>query len=881
MATGTTDKTAAEKLAKFYRRGAKSIEKKHFSFAPRNRMSAGIELARERTALVDSFIKKAAADSKGKIPEGVSLVALGGYGRREMCPFSDVDILVLHKPGFEDAAAQIGEKVFYPLWDLKLDLGHAVRTLDDCVDLCSRDFVSLTSHLDNRYIAGDREQCENLERILSAEIVSSCSARFIDEKLAEAFERRKKFGSSVWMLEPNVKEAEGALRDLNTILWLGQAKYKIKTFDDLLAEGILSEKEARLTNRCMSFLFLVRSHLHYLTGRRQDKLTFDFQDSVARFFGHADSSSMKAVEKFMRIYYLRAGFVSEQFQRMVDKVAGKPVRCGARIRHLENGFTISDGVLSVKGKNVFRETPVNLIRVFEYVDRHDAEMSPYLRGLIREQSPRIDEKTRKDPEFNRVFIGILKNGKNVYKTLSLMNRLRFLAHYIPEFGRIVCMMQHNAYHLYTVDIHSLFLVKEVEELFKYKREEEFPLLTKAAESVVSRDILYLACLFHDIGKGVSGTRHEIASRDMVRKINRRMGLSGRNAEVLEFLVENHQVMSDFSQKQDTNDIELVSKFARTVGDEERLALLYVLTFADLRSVGDVWNNWKGMLLRRLFFSASRIFESGRVGQLRSFDTRKKMVCSEIARVSEGMISEREAARIIKTMPESYLFSHSPLDMERHFRLMKSGRSGSIATQVIHHEKEGFDEFTFWGKDRKKLFRTLCGAMSANGLDIMSVRAECSSNGNVLDILYVSKLGKSASDDPGLWKKLNDDIKNALSEKLDLEAVLKRREKNSSYRKTVPQQPSRVFFDNISSDRATIVEVVAKDEPGILYKISSVISDMHLSIIYAKVSTRAEQVFDVFYVTRRGGRKVETPDILKKLEKALLKVISSKPQSVVK
>lgn len=877
-----TDKaTQAEKLAKSYLRGAKRIEKKHFSLAPRNRMSAGIELARERAALVDSFIKKAAADAKGQVPEGVSLVALGGYGRREMCPFSDIDILVLHKPGFEKAAAQTGEKVFYPLWDLKLELGHAVRTLDDCADLCARDFVSLTSHLDNRFIAGDRGQYGDLGRLLSAEILPSCSARFINDKLTEAFERRKRFGSSVWMLEPNIKEAEGALRDLNTILWLGQAKYKIRTFEDLLGKGIMSEKEHRLTTRCMSFLFLARSHLHYLAGRRQDKLTFDFQSGVARFFGHRDSS-MKAVEKFMRIYYLRAGFVSEQFQRMVERVAGGPARRVSQIRHLEHGFTISDGVLSVTGKNVFRETPVNLIRAFECADRHGAEMSAYMRALIREQAPRIDEKTRRDPEFSRIFIRILKSGRNVYKTLLLMNRLRFLAHYMPEFGRIVCMMRHNAYHLYTVDVHSLFLVKEVEKLFKYEREDEFPLLTKVAESVVSREILYLACLLHDIGKGVSGVRHEIAGRDMVRKINRRLGLSGRSSEVLEFLIENHQVMSDFSQKQDINDIELVSKFARAVGDEERLSLLYILTFADLRSVGgDVWNNWKGMLLRRLYFSASRVFESGRVGQARSFAARKKMVCSEIARISEGAVSESEAARIIKTMPESYLLSHSPLDMERHFRLMKKSARGGIVTEVIHHEKEGFDEFIFWGKDRKKLFRTLCGVMSANGLDIMAVRAEGSSGGNVLDILYVSRFGKSASDSPELWKKLDDDIKNALSGKLDLDAVLKKRGRIPSYRAPAPQQPPRVFFDNASSDRATIVEVAANDEPGILYKISSVISDMDLSIIHAKVSTRAEQVFDIFYVTRRGGRKVENPDILEKLEKALLKVISPKPRSVLK
>lgn len=875
--TGRREKET-ENLKKFYLRGAKRIEKKHFSSAAANRLRSGTDLARERTDLIDSVVTKAAdAAWNGAPPKGVSVVALGGYGRGDLCPFSDIDLLVLYKPGLEKIAEQTAENIFYPLWDMKLDVGHAVRTVGQCAELCGTDFVTLTSLLDSRFVAGDAGLRETLRKTVETEIMPVHCAGFIEAKLAESSERRKKFGSSVWMLEPNVKEAEGAIRDLNTMLWVAQAKYKVKTFDELLNKGIMSEKEFRVTMKCMSFLLLVRSHLHYIAGRKHDILSFDFQSEVARFFGHRDSST-KAVEKFMRIYYLRAGLVSEHSRRLVERfseISGGAVRM-SKIRHLEHGFTISDGVLSVTGKNIFRETPVNLARAFYYADRHNAKMSRYLSGLIREHVPLIDEEMRRSPDFSRIFLGLLKNGKNVYKTLSLMNRLRFLAHYIPEFGKVVCMMQHNAYHLYTVDVHSLFLASEAEKLFKYEYEREFPLFTKVAESVVSRDILYLACLFHDIGKGgPSGSAHERTGKEMVRKINRRLGLARRDAEVLEFLVEKHQAMSDFSQKQDISDPELVSKFARSVGDEERLSLLYILTFADLRSVGpDVWNNWKDMLLRDLYLSSLRVFESGRIDRGASASARKRMVCAEIARISGGKITAREAAKTLEMMPESYLFGHSPATMERHIKLIKSAR-GRIATDVVHHEKEGYDEFIFWGKDRRKLFCSLCGAVSVNGLNILGARAVSSSDGMVLDILYVNKLGKSAADSPRIWRKLEDDIGKALSGGIDLDDIMKKRTESAGYGRKIPGNAPRVAFDNLSSDRATIAEVFADDRPGLLYEITRAIAETDVSISYAKISTRAEQVFDTFYLTGRGGRKIDSPDAVEKLKKILLKVCGGK------
>ncbi len=862
-----------EKLKKFYLQGAKRIEKKHFSFAARNRIYAGMDMARARTGLTDSFIRKAA--DNGKIPAGISVAALGGYGRGDMCPFSDIDLLLLYKPGLEEIAEQVAVKIFYPIWDLKLDLGHSVRTVEQCADLCASDFVTMTSLFDCRFLFGDTEQYQALRKILTEELMPSCSARFIESKLTEAEERRKKFGSSVWMLEPNVKEAEGAIRDINTMLWISQAKYKIKTFEELLGKGIMTEKEFRITMKCMSFLLLLRSDLHYFAGKKQDRLSFDIQSEVAKFFGHRDSST-KAVERFMRIYYLRAGFVSEQFDKVVEKVSEGSWRPAqkSKTRHLGNGFTISGGALSVTGKNVLTENPANLVRAFEYADRYGVEISRYMRRLIRDQVPLIDEKTRNNPKFNRIFIGILKNGKNVYKTLSLMNRLRFLAHYIPEFGRIVCMMQQNAYHLYTVDVHSLFLVREVENLFKYKYEREFPLLTKVAETVVSRDILYLACLFHDMGKATQGD-HEREGRKLTKKIIGRLGLARRDAEVLEFLVGNHQLMSDFSQRQDINDSELVSKFTRAVGDEERLSLLYMITFADLRSVGPgVWNNWKGVLLSKVYFSSLRIFESGSIDQTRSAAVRKDMVCREIARISEGKITGEEAAAMIETMPESYVFNHSPATMKRHLTLMKSSRGRNVM-DVLHHEEEDCDEVTFWGKDRKSLFCTLCGVMSANGLNILGARAEKSSGGKVLDVLYVNKLGKSAADSPELWRKLEEDTEKALSGEIDLKAVLKKRTEFAFYGKTVPRNVPKISFDNVSSDKSTIVEILADDKPGLLYGVTNAMAETGLSINHAKVSTRAEQVFDVFYVTGRGGRKVKNPDTLEKVKEAILEAVNPK------
>lgn len=869
MTTSAQQPGGRAKLKSFYTRGAKRIEKKHHSFGPSNRFTAGITLARERAALADSLITRAAGMLPSPPPRGVAFVALGGYGRKDLCPFSDIDLLVLHEPGLEEEAAAAAEGVFHPLWDMKIDLGHAVRTVEDCVRLCENDFITFTSLLDRRFVAGDARLFEALEAAIANELMPALSGRFIEDKIAEAEKRRKKFGSSVWMLEPNVKESEGAVRDLNAMLWISQAKYKVKSFDELLSKGVVSEKEFRVTMKCLSFLLLVRSHLHYLAGRKQDRLSFDCQSDVARFFGYQDSST-KAVEKFMRVYYLRAGLVSEQFLRSVERAAASrsPARKSG-VRHLGDGFTVSDGALSVTGKNVFTTTPENLVRAFEHSGRHGVEMSRYLRGLIRERSPLLDEAARSAPEFSRIFLGILKNGKNVYKTLSLMNRLRFLAHYIPEFGKIVCMMQHNAYHLYTVDIHSLFLVNEVEKLFNYGHEREFPLLTKLAESVMCREVLYLACLFHDIGKSAAGKGHELAGREMAGNIARRLGLSRRDRDLLEFLVENHQIMSDFSQKQDINDTGLVSGLARKIGDEERLSLLYILTFADLRSVGgDVWNNWKGMLLKNLYFSLLRVFESGTVERAPSAGARKETVCAEIERLSGGGIRAKDAAKLMGKMPPSYLFNHSPASMRKHLEIMGAHRGG-VSTGVVHHEAEGFDEFIFWGKDRKRLFRTLCGVMSANGFNILEARAENSADGNVLDTMCVSRPGGSAAGNPELWGKVEGDIKKALAGEIDLDGEMKKRRRFALPRKKADTSPPSVVFDNRSSERATIVEVAATDREGLLYDITSALAGAGVSITHAKVSTRAERVFDVFYVTGRGGRKITDEKTLENIKRALL------------
>lgn len=868
----THDKEPSD-IREYFTKSRERVRSKHNRHKRKRRASIGISLATERARIVDEVIKKLYKSSGYGSVKDISVVALGGYGRNQLCPYSDIDLLFLYRQESHHVAKEVAEKILYFLWDLNLEVGHCVRTVDESLELSQGDDSTiLTSLLDSRFITGEKRLYNNLHKRIFGELLPEISSSFISKKIEENENRLERFGRSVYLIEPNVKEGEGGLRDLHSALWIAQAKYKIKTFEELLKKGVISEKEHRVIQKCFNFLLLVRSELHYLAERREDRLSFDYQEKVARFFNYKDAR-LKAVEKFMRIYYLRASLVHEQSKRLIEKCISRPtIRLKERkTRHLDFGFIIQGGKLSVTSRNVFKENPVNLVRAFELSDRHEVEMSRYLVWLIRENVTQINDKVRKDKEFNEVFLRILRSGKRVTKQLLLMNELRLLGHYIPEFGKIVCLVQHDAYHVYTVDIHSIFVVREIENLLNYKYENDFPLLTKIGESVVKRHVLYISCLLHDVGKG-SGKNHSVKGAEIVRRVGSRMGLSREDTEQLEFLVRHHLIMPHFSQRRDIHDPGLVERFAELVKSLETLSLLYLLTFADIRSVGpEVWTSWKSMLLRELYLRTARHLDMGEYTR-ESMEDRRRNITEKIVKMTEKELPEKDVKSILALMPDSYFLGYSLRAIANHVNLI-SEFGEKTATDVRYHPGEGYDEFTYWGYDEKGIFSRICGVLSACGLNILGARIITTRNGRVIDDLYVNKNGNSTINEDEIWRRVDEYLKQIEEGRLDIRNVIEKKKRSeSAYKKFIPKYPSRVEFDNESSNDFTIIDIYTNDRPGLLYDVTRTLSELDLSINYAKISTKVDQVVDAFYISGPDNRKVLSPKILEKIKNSLLESI---------
>jgi [protein-PII] uridylyltransferase len=866
--------TTENELLTFFTDSYEHIRRRHYARRKKNKALIGYELAQERTAVVDEFIKRALSRYGYPELEGVSIVALGGYGREDLSPYSDIDLLFLHKKGSKDLAEEIVERLLYLLWDTKMDVGNCTRSLEECRELSmdKNDVTILSSLLDSRFICGDRALYDELENEIYGEVLPKISHDFIRRKIDERDVRGERYGKTLYILEPNVKEGRGGLREFQTAMWIAQASYKAKSFEEVLQRGFISEREYGVMRKCLNFLLLVRAQLHYEAKRREDNLSFELQLQVAKSFGYRDGN-LRAVEKFMRIYYLRAAVVVQQSRRLTEKCT----RAYARRRltkkaiHLDHGFTIRGKYLSVTSRNVFSEDFCNFLRAFEYADRHSVEFTEYLELLMGEQATRIDEKVRNDPEFNRMFLRLLRFGKDVSKMLLKMNEMRLLGRLIPEFGKIVCMVQFDSYHVYTVDIHSIFMVREIERLINYEYEKKFPFLTKVTETLVKRHVLFLACLFHDMGKGQGGS-HAQKGAAMIPKIAERMGLSASDAEQLEFLVRHHLAMVHFSQRRDLDDPVVLKRLAKSIPDEETLSLLYLLTFADIRSVGpDVWKDWTGMLLQELYVKTLRQMSAGTYRRKTDEEWMQKMT-SDIVTDADGEIPERKVRKILKKMPVSYFGQFSRQNILRHVRLLDS-IEGKFATEVICYEE--YDEFTVCAPDKKGIFSVFCGVLSANGLNILGARIVTTLDKKAFDVFYVERTDYLTEEEYGeVWKKVDKNLRKVLDGDIEIDELVERRKRNySSYGRKVPEYPPEIVFDNESSDKATVIEVYAHDREGLLYSITKTIAEMDLSIDYAKISTRADQVADTFYVRDSRGRKISGAKKLKKIEDSLISAVS--------
>jgi len=863
---------------------------KHFLLHYRNAIkemhragSPGDEVVASITMMTDTLISKLFKCIIADLPpvkrrdEQLTLVAIGGYGRAELNPFSDIDIMFLYQGKDPQRIEDIAQKLLYFLWDMKLDVGYSVRTMSDCVEMAASDLTVKTAILDSRYLTGARVLYKEYLKVLHSQIVAKGSDSFIKEKLSEMRKRREKYGSSVYILEPNLKEGEGGLRDLHSAIWVAKIKYKVSSPKELIVKGILSEEELEAYYQALSYLWRIRNELHYLAGRKNDQLTFDAQIKVAEYLGYSDSGRVLAVEEFMRDYYLHGMRVEHFSSLMVSKCVIKDVGplklLGYFIRRpIGEGFYVLKGELVVPDESIISKNPVRMMKLFEYAQKQGVSLSLNVKSLIRSSLDLVNDKFRRNREVNTSFFNILRSEKGVAETLQLMHHLQFLNRFIPEFERIYCKVQHDLYHIYTVDIHSLFAVEEIIRLWKGEHGDDLPLLTSVARDIDKRELLMLAVLLHDIGKGEGG-RHAERGAEMIPTIARRLGLSKEDSERLEFLILHHILFAHISQRRDLNDEKMIVQFARQMGTSENLKMLYLLTYADIKAVGpDVWTEWKARLAQELYEKAFQVLERGDF-RLEASSERVRKVKRLVIELLGDDFPHPAVKEELNSMAIRHILSNAPKVLAEHVSILLALEGRNIVTKVVHDQDGGFSNFTVCTLDVPGLFSMITGVMAANGINILGAQIHTSTNGKALDVLQVNSPQGFVITDENRWNKVREDLQQVLEGHINVSKLVEKREKVKPLTERLrPRFPTKVEIDNEVSADYTVIDIYTHDKVGLLYRITSTLTELGLYIGISKISTKVDQVLDVFYLKDIFGQKVVDDRKLVEIRELLLKAI---------
>jgi [protein-PII] uridylyltransferase len=885
QAYGDSGRASFEEKRPLYLSGARHFMN-HYGESIRSRHDDGADgvwVVRTIAEMVDILMKKlfqciisdVRYQSGGR--EQITLVATGGYGRGELNPHSDIDIMFLHNGKDSRRVEDIAQKILYFLWDMRLDVGYSVRTINDCVEMANSDMTVKTALLDTRYICGNKTLLKDLQKTVLTQIMTKGSDAFIRQKVSELELRREKYGSSVYLLEPNIKEGDGGLRDLQTALWIAKVRFKVAEPRELVMKGVLAEQELETYQGLLSYLWRIRNELHYLAGRRNDQLTFSDQSKVAAFLGYADQGDQLGVEDFLRDYYLHATRVEQFWSLMVSKClfredASRKILGYLVRRPIGDGFYVIKGELTIPDENAFIENPLLLMKLFEYAQKHDVEINMHAQNLVRRNLHLVNDKFRRNREVNQSFFAILRSNKKVGTTLKKMHYLGFLIRFIPEFERIYCKAQHDLYHMYTVDVHSLFAVKEIVRLANGQHRETQPLLTKLAGEVAKRELLLLAVLLHDIGKGEGGN-HSEKGAEMMPTIARRLGLSKEDSERLEFLVRNHLLFAHIAQRRDLHDEKMIIQFARQMGTSETLKMLYLLTYADLKAVGpEIWTDWKAMLMEELYEKTFAVLERGDFKYEVGSDRLKKIRKS----VLELLESEFPAAVVkeeLKALSNRNLLSNTPAVIAEEIRLLLALGDSPLLSRVQHAADGSYSNVTICTLDIPGLFSMITGVMAANGMNILGAQIHTSSNGKVLDVLQVNSPQGFIFTDPARWERMEKDLLQVIQGKVQVQTLVeKRRRPNVLIEKEKPRFPTVIEIDNEVSDDYTVIDIYTHDKVGLLYCISSTLTRLGLYIGIAKISTKIDQVADVFYVKDIFGQKLTSAEKLAEIEQRLFTAI---------
>lgn len=840
---------------------------------------AGTEVVDQLTTIFDQLNTKlyraVSVDLDQKALAGCALLALGGYGRREMNPKSDLDLMFYYEAAGKEAAQVISDRMLYLLWDLNLDVGYSVRSAKDCLEQANQDVTVRTAMLDARFLAGNPEPFDQFESRVGRQILGNDTQAFIKQKLIENRERRKKYGSSVYLLEPNLKEGEGGLRDLHSAIWVARVKFKAKSLKDLLMKGIINEQRAEEFQAAYEYLWCIRNHLHFMGQRKSDQLTFDLQQQIAATLGYSDSREGSAVEQFMQDYYTHAAHVEHLSSSLTIRATERDQPRSGILgffvrRNLEDGFNVVRGELGSSDRELFQKDPSLMMKAFELAQKHDAELSVALKFSIRDNLSLMNDKVRRSRRVNELFFNILRYPKRVGQTLREMHHLHFLNAFIPEFKNIFCKVQFDLYHIYTVDIHSLFAVEEMLKLWDGEYAETQALLTQVADNIEKKELLLLAILFHDIGKG-SGKDHSSKGASMVPTIARRMGLNREDSQRLQFLVQHHLQMAHISQRRDLNDMKMIAQFAELMGMSENLRMLYLLTFADLRAVGpDVWSEWKGQLLQELYGKAYDFMEKGDFFQ----EQRSEKVRNRKRKIRKVLLEEFPESRVksaLDSLSTRYLLTYRSREIIPHLRLALGRGKKPLAMQVEQKPEAGYTQLTLATIDSPGLFSLITGVMAAHSINILGAQIHTRKTGAVLDVLQVNSTIGDVVDNPTKWKRVEADLIGAIEGRIYVDDLVQKQQEPSYLVSTreKPKRPNMVEFDNRVSDEYTVIDIFANDKVGLLYDITHTLKELGLYIAVSKISTKVDQAADVFYVRDIFGQKITDPEKIEQIRRALL------------
>ena len=820
--------------------------------------------------------------------ERMSIVATGGYGRGLLAPGSDIDLLFLLPYKQTPWGESVAESILYVLWDLGFKVGHATRTIDQCLKLSQSDFTIRTSLLDARLIHGDAALFAKLEARFATEVVKGTARAFVDAKMIERKDRHDKAGQSRYRVEPNVKDGKGGLRDLHTLHWLAKYLYGGDVGPEAVKAGLFTPEEVQTFRRCEDFLWTVRCFLHFMTGRAEERLTFEYQPQMAEYLGYAERSGLRAVERCMKHYFLVAKDVGALTTILCSALEMRQLKATPGLSSLisplnwrtrreirqKTDFKVDNDRLNIADPEVFKRDPVNIIRYFSQAQLTDAALHPDAIRQLRQSLRLIDGKLRADPEANRIFIELLTGKVNPAAALRHMNEAGVLERFIPQFRRIVAMMQFNMYHHFTVDEHLIRTVAMLTDVEEGKSKALLPLSHVLMPQVQNRKVLFVAAFLHDIGKGRSED-HSIVGARIARQLCPRLGLSAAETETVTWLIEHHLTMSNIAQSRDISDPKTIRDFADIVQSPERLKMLLILTTADIRAVGPgVWNGWKGQLLRTLYYETEPLVAGGHTHIERAQRVADAKAALGAALAAEGWLASDVARFEERHFPDYWLRTDVPQQIEHAHIVAKAEKCGEkLMTAAKTDAFKAITELTIYAPNHARLLALFAGACAAAGANISGAHITTTRDGFELDTFLLARDFATDDDELRRTKRIGEAIDQVLQGKVRLNALIAKRRPSTPRTAAFCVEPE-VIINNTLSDKFTVIEVAGRDRTGLLYDLTSTLSDLNLDITSAHITTFGEKAVDVFYVTDLTGKKLESGERHKAIRARLEAVLAA-------